>query len=299
MKTTFSSNSELCHQFANNRDESRNGKASNIFFEGVTLYSYGYHFILAKKIFVDGYWITFINANKDSISTAKHQNHVRQSLNGKTTINIPFASNRHFDLSDLIQISIKLKDDINTALKAQIKARSNDYHLRGANNTLTLLRELNNRFPEYVETIHSVEQTFPLWAEAMRKAETIQASQQERSLRKLELEKIVKEKQAVEERKNLSAWLSGLFNGQLYNLPIHLRLSTDKKQVETSHGAKVPTLEAVQMFKDIQDCKDITGRQIGYFQVREITLDYVQIGCHKIEFQFINKFMEGLSLCHS
>jgi len=48
MKKVFKNHSEVCHIFAQ-RTHSE-GRAGNIFFEGDTIYSYGYHYQLAKFI---------------------------------------------------------------------------------------------------------------------------------------------------------------------------------------------------------------------------------------------------------
>mgnify|MGYP003632593307 CR=1 FL=1 len=295
MKTTFSSHSEVCHEFANNFDETRKGKAGNIFFEGLTLYSYGDHYILAQKVFIDGTWFTFVNENNYSVSTSKHKNHTRQALRGQShLIYIPFFTNRAFYLHQLGEVANLLKVEINQSLKTQIKARSNSYHMREANSRLTLLRTLNVLFPTYVNAINDLYNEFPLWEQARDKAEYIQANEQERNERK---EVLAKERKALEiekEKEHLFDWVNNNYNGTLYNLPIHLRLTSDKKEIQTSHGAKVPTLQAVKMFKDIQDLKNVTGQSIGNFTVREVTLDFIQIGCHKIEFKNVVTFLNGL-----
>lgn len=52
------------------------GKLTPLFIEGDTLYSYGKHFPLAKRV-EGGFWI---NPDKYSVTTSKHQSLVRQVI---------------------------------------------------------------------------------------------------------------------------------------------------------------------------------------------------------------------------
>ena len=57
------------------RDGATHGRASNIFIEGDTLYSYGYHFPLALR-YEKGKNLDFlVNADRYSVSTSAHQGH--------------------------------------------------------------------------------------------------------------------------------------------------------------------------------------------------------------------------------
>jgi len=70
------SHSEIVIAFA---EGATSGKGSRIFIEGDTIYSYGYHFPLAKRIGTREY---LINPESYSSSTRKHQGHVARILVG-------------------------------------------------------------------------------------------------------------------------------------------------------------------------------------------------------------------------
>jgi hypothetical protein len=53
------------------------GKGSNLFIEGDTIYSYGYHFPIARRLPDGGYWV---NPDKYSRSTARHQSLVINAI---------------------------------------------------------------------------------------------------------------------------------------------------------------------------------------------------------------------------
>lgn len=67
MRTTLRNNQELIETF--NAQSQTFGKCGNLFFEGDTLYSYGYHYPLAKFI---GYDTILINDTGYSVTTSKH-----------------------------------------------------------------------------------------------------------------------------------------------------------------------------------------------------------------------------------
>ena len=54
------------------------GKGSNLFIEGDTIYSYGRYFPIARRLPKGGYWI---NPEKYSQSTTRHQSLVRNAIN--------------------------------------------------------------------------------------------------------------------------------------------------------------------------------------------------------------------------
>lgn len=65
------SNKQLAQEFAKG---ARKGRGSNMFIDGDTIYSYGYHFPLARRLINGKFWI---NEEKRSQSTFRHQSYVR------------------------------------------------------------------------------------------------------------------------------------------------------------------------------------------------------------------------------
>lgn len=60
-------NSDLARAFA---EGATKGKADNMFIDGDTIYSYGYHFPIAKRISKKVVWL---NTSKYSVTTSRHQ----------------------------------------------------------------------------------------------------------------------------------------------------------------------------------------------------------------------------------
>lgn len=78
-------NKQVAQRFA---EGSIKGTGSNMFIDGQTVYSYGYHFPIARHI---GAYYTLFNASRYSSSTAKHKCHVWRALykENKTIIEAP------------------------------------------------------------------------------------------------------------------------------------------------------------------------------------------------------------------
>lgn len=75
-------NQEIVEAFVNG--EIHKGTANNIFVEGNVLYSYGEHFPMAIKLYDDegdeGNAYFIINKGKYSVTTSRHQCHLRNAL---------------------------------------------------------------------------------------------------------------------------------------------------------------------------------------------------------------------------
>ena len=98
-----------------------------------------------------------------------------------------------------------------------------------------------------------------------------------------ELKKLEKEKEL------LNKWLNHEYHGQLYDIPVHLRVSSDGTKIETTKGAKVGLDSALRLLAKIQANQDVKGEKIEGFTLIESTLDHVKIGCHLIAWPVINQ----------
>ena len=73
-------NSQVAQRFANGETLTSRGntiEGSNMFIDGQTVFSYGYHFPIARLV---GAHYAIFNSNGYSNSTAKHKNHVLSAL---------------------------------------------------------------------------------------------------------------------------------------------------------------------------------------------------------------------------
>ena len=112
-------NSQICEKFAHGHTD---GKGSNIFIEGDTIYSYGYHFAMAKRYGFNKYLFT---TRGYSNTTAKHLSHLRHALRGAILI---FCENPN-NFKPLEQIEENLKEIETTKSKIE---RARKEHTREA-----------------------------------------------------------------------------------------------------------------------------------------------------------------------
>jgi predicted MPP superfamily phosphohydrolase len=96
-------------------------------------------------------------------------------------------------------------------------------------------------------------------------------------------------KELEKSRDLLAKWLNHEYNGQIYNIPVHLRISRDGKLIETTKGAKVENSLALRLLEKLRKGTDVKGEKINGFTVIENTLDHVKIGCHTISWPIINQ----------
>lgn len=294
MKKVFSSNSQLSHVWANQLQSE--GRGNSMFFEGPVIYSYGYHYEIAR--FVDapnGQKVVFFNDNSYSNSTAKHSRHVRHAIpDGIPVFTVPFQRSggfyyrnyQSFNIDSLPGIIDAILLECKNLCFDQTKARSKYY----------LFNEAAGKYAKIVQICELFDIPVPArpdnWDEARIKAEYLRSTQGERDAKKEARELARKQKAAEKEAELLAKWLSHEYNGQLYNVPVHLRISTDGRLIETTKGARVPMTEAVKLLQKLRNSEDVKGYKIDGFTVIENTDEAVKIGCHTISWPVINQFFK-------
>jgi len=80
---------ELCHLWAHGSSIDLRNSGGSVFTYGNTIYSYGTHFPMSRRLIVDSQVVFLINPDSYSNTTSGHQSHVRQAIpNGTLSINI-------------------------------------------------------------------------------------------------------------------------------------------------------------------------------------------------------------------
>lgn len=280
--------SENAHQWANKGKKQSSANSNIKYWDFETIYSYGSHFILAKRIEFEGKEYIFLNENSYSTSTAKHKGHVWRACSHFETISIPFFRNNHFHIDQLESVCETLIKEGLDLFKKQLSARTEYVHYQNGQSAINRAFRLNNLFKLGLDLESKIDQNLRLQASeksklAREKFDLKQLQKREKAEKK-SLERKEKEKE------NLGKWLNNEYNGQLYNLPVYLRFNSDKSQIQTSHGANVPTKEAFILLDKLRKGIDCKGHKIGNYTLIESTLDHVKIGCHVISWKVINNF---------
>jgi hypothetical protein len=276
----FKNNAELSHAWANATHDS--GKGHNMYFIGDVIYSYGTHYEIARKVkSPNGKTVIFLNRNGYSKSTAKHTNHVWQAVLYADTFKVPFIGENgygtvnYFNLDYLPFIIIRMLIDAKNKCFDQINARTNFGHYAEASIIYVDIMHICSLFglecPPRPEN----------WNDAEKKAEYLRATLNERE-KAANLKKIEKSKEL------LNKWLNYDYNQQLYDIPVHLRISKDGTKVETTKGASVSLENARLLLERLKRNDDVKGYDIQGFKVIENNPEAVKIGCHVIAWTIIN-----------
>lgn len=284
MKKVFSSHATLSHAWANQTQEI--GKASAMFFEGPVIYSYGHHYEIARLIDAPtGQKVCFINSNGYSNSTAKHTNHVSRAIpQNIIKFYVPFVkSGGYWHKENTITVELLPTIIENMALNCknlcfdQLKARTNTGYFRQASslysNILQICLLFNLEAPVMPDNYIEAENKYNFLVNTQTQRDNIKAAK--------ELEK---------SKELLTKWLNHEFNGQLYNIPVHLRISKDGQMIETTKGAKVEYFRGVELFNKLVNKENVNGHKINGFTLLENSTESVTIGCHVINWPVINQF---------
>jgi hypothetical protein len=147
MKTVYQSNDALINAYANK--DSYFGRSNSLCFERDTLYSYGTHYILSQRVFdVRGNSLYLINANKYSVTTAKHQTFARRIL-GKYSdvIYVNFPQNNWLDIKqDILPMAERMLIDIYNLCHDQKNAKKYTFYYPHALQELGNLERFRTRF---------------------------------------------------------------------------------------------------------------------------------------------------------
>lgn len=270
MKKVFSSNAECIHVFAQNIQSQ--GKANSVFFYGDTLYSYGYHFPLAKFINDNLVWI---NDTSYSNSTSKHQN---LCYNAFRQYQVILESNHNIE--KVVYHLKHLKDKT-------LKARKPWMYINEALGLIDSHKQAQTLWPNVANQIKATEELAEL-------TQFFEGSQDSEALQK------AKTREQEKRAKNAELFKHAFYSyepfGELrrkaqlnYDL---VRISENGLYLETSQDVKVEISAAKALLRAYKSGVDVVGQKIDYYQIRAIQGDRVLIGCHNLKISEIERALK-------
>lgn len=285
MKRVFGSNQQVEHLWAN--QSQAEGRASTVFFEGKSIYSYGYHYELGRMVTYKGKTVAMINTTGYSSSTSKH---ISQTFSAVShLINLGTTG----DLSDVRGALVEKQGDLISELfdhfsRLTFWSGSNDYTTYVENsvkefNALCvtlghkeLALDIN---PEYLE-LYKEHIKRRLAREIELQSPENLAKREKQVARKEELFKIKIQDEIV-------AWRSG---GPLTSnvravrpqlIRIMTRMDNGEQDIQTTLGATVPFKQAKVLLTRLLRNEPVDkGYKIGSFKLESCIGDVVTIGCH-------------------
>ena len=298
-------NTQVAHLWASGNKTS--GKGSNFFFEGDTIYSYGYHFPIARRVNENLYLIT---QRGYSVSTSKHISYTRRAIPSyaKTfpVTNSPrdsFGTIREEKMKEARQMletaegrtkpltferarSLSMFCDETAELFGLFQQEEKDFIV------LPYQLELGNIKTACIALMNDTREAFEA-SEAKKEAQ--REAREEKRRAKWERQQELERMEALE---IVPLWRNGekVMIWKLRNLPPMLRLIGDK--VETSHGAEVTREEATRAFSFIVarinrgETWHRNGETcaVGPFSLVSIDSETVTVGCHKFNVQEVLNF---------
>lgn len=263
MKTVFANASDCIHTFAQQTQE--HGRSNNVFFYGKILYSYGYHYELAKFLTND---IVLINDVGYSVTTAKHIQKASQALRQYQIFYTTYY--------DIILVNKTLKRLEAKLLKANkphiyIDSALNliSEHLRQQRIHPTTIRDANEiaKFRAFQELFNTNLENF-----AEKIAENKAKIKAKKALAFQKFEYAFRTFEPYNEHK---------FDAKSeFDL---LRISECGTKLETSQNVTVNLEEAKTLYKALCKGIDIVGHKIDWYIIRSIKDGIIKIGCHNIK----------------
>lgn len=291
MKATFN-NPELTHVWANQTQS--HGKGSSMFFENETIYSYGYHFIIAKHIEnKEGKKCVFFNDRSYSNTTSKHQSLVWRSIPANVEFykvksffnDINSATSAHKD--NLINYLEYSEDAKNKAIKANKHKMG---YLQQVKNSLDVFEKYCKffglddlaQFNPILGNGLSVKERFDilnLWVLDFENSDDLKKWQikQEENRKKAQLKALEDAKEKIELFRQFK--ISSIYANLGHYL---LRYNKETQMIETSGGVKMHGLIFLKAYNRLINNELNKGQHVGDFVFNGVENDIVSVGCHKI-----------------
>lgn len=277
MRTVLRNHDEVCHVWAQQKQSQ--GKSGNIFFDGVSIYSYGRHFEMAR--FVDAETV-FITVRRYSVSTAKHLGLVHRAVTHKTVFCVPSFTDHRENLVYLID---QAKDSYDEAKRARKYAEScidrAKCYVDEARQYMTKFQgEVPDSHRELWLALHT--ETYlnsEVQAQLLAKARAAQAAEREAT-------KQARLQREAEQAAQLEKWIAGELEWGRFSA---MRLRVKDDEVQTTHGAAVPLIEARKLYRALKAGLNVAGQHIGHYTVTRVTETEMIIGCHNIPLSEIER----------
>ena len=297
-------NQQVAHLWANQSRGS--AKGSNFFFNGKSIWSYGYHFEVGRIVETEkGKEIVLLNPESYSISTQRHQSYARQACNHLESFDFPLHDSRY---STIVRHELT-KDDftrafvsfgkivIDSVKKAKRSRKYSELYIKQAEKAMNDWNALKAHFPKLTKGIKRLKMPDDNQVDKLLASDKAQKAKERKE--KLEREKRARAMLAEKENDWLNHECDYLPREARCLLRLNLWGKAPLTIVETSHGARVDKDKArlfylaINRFKDNpSECKE--RYQVGDFRLNKLTSNGAQIGCHFIEWNEIERFAKQM-----
>lgn len=273
----------VAHLWANRHGEE--AKASNLFFEGDNIYSYGHHFLIAKHVYnAAGEHAALFTRKTYSKSTTAH-------------IHLVQLASRHLDLIYVPDPDLST-DALFEYWYAEIKrigaslgnARKPEKYILDIQRVFAEAKRYANFFgyqiPEILASVGEIENL----------GQYEEALQQERAIREAQAKR--EQAEALRFQKvQLKLWrrfkTSHITTTDGFD---YLRFHKGGERIETTQRVELPIAVGRQFYADVRaaiadgGCKNCPQKLMDRYDVLEINAKFIRVGCHKISLKEIKSF---------
>lgn len=276
MKTVYN-NQALAHIWASNNVPEGRNPGNTFFFNENGIYSYGKHFMIAKR---HNDRTVVMTLQRYSNSTAKQMSYVLRAISHLNVVYCqdPEASviwNKRAALDKLDEALSGLeKKGIRQTTKDKIRAQA--HHIA-------------TQFNEYYAAVGGDCGPIELGEDFIEQYKEMQRQEQAAKQKKIEAQK-------KEAQENLDLWKEGHFPPMtgFHNHPVVLRIK--EEAIQTSHGAEIPVRYAPRLWKIIESVRqtgattNYTGVTLGHYTLNTIYADgSIKVGCHNISYEELHR----------
>jgi len=315
MSKYYKNYDECAHAWVHELSEDGHARGDRMFFRGPRIYSYGYHYMIARKV---NDKVILFNAESSSSTTNKHKGQVMAAIPtfAYDVISVlelkvePYkrgSSDKYIDQSwaeghvtnmEYFLLNIARAEDKLTRVRSEY---SRNEHQATIRNMLRFrsqyikvfnLDKTPKRFKE-LRRLLDIDVNAPTGAV---KAE-MEAAAKKHEAAMARKRKAANKKATALAKEQLALWkdykVDYIRNNDLLD-KIYIRLSTDSTCIETTNSASVPIEHAKLMYKRYKLGKPVKGKKIGYYSVANLTDKDVTIGCTTIPLSEIRRVVAPL-----
>lgn len=317
MRHVLKDANEVAHFWANQTQA--DGRASSIFFDGPSIFSYGRHFEIARIVRApykasvtkgsDARGIILLTSRSYSVTTRKHKSDVMRAIDG--TAYRVFVAPRVDAAGDKWtgrrERLIRHRENVDyylaemeTAKRKALKAttRANVYASAAMDKAAECRAYIAAfKLPWNPRALSGMLFTDAEAAILKRRTDAAAERSAKAEERAAERERVA----LARAGEVLEAWRRHepappeTSFALLYRIPIALRLDLGmetgaREGVETSHGARVSLGVARRFWEALTAGRAVAGDPVGPFEVREVGAENVRIGCHVIPRAEMNIF---------
>ncbi len=293
MRKVFSSHNEVAHIWAS--QSQYEGRAGNIFFEDGVIYSYGYHFPVARFAPEYGNIVLFTNRGYSS-STGKHKSLIRGSIPSTYQVIYCDDPKRSIDHNlDKWRAAVEwMRRDF--AAKTHKISRGNlaVEIFKTCESAAIYCMALKIAAPEWCNESND-EMTARDYVYELAKAREIK-----KAAARAEYEKAM----GLEAAERMALWVIGenVYCGGFQYLPTALRIKAES--IQTSRGANIPIADALKLWPLLVRAKNsgktleagLHSINLGAYRFNSFDGHTLIVGCHQIAWDQLEKMADQLNL---